>query len=538
MIRRRSQLAKLVPLLVILLWQPGSASGQSHRIVPLDHWAYEYIQRLQRRGHLLDLHPTALPYREGEIRAAVEGLRRRRLSSLEREWASALRREFVDVEAAPRRRVRKRAPKRATAIGGGELEAGLRASNSDRLDALRYLDGDDATLTAGDLNLHPNAAGRLFLEYGPAIAQIGLAFDTYYRDDPDGLDAANRLIVRNEHSYLGIDTRYASLYLGRIRHHWAPSDDDALLLSSNAVDFDQLHLRLGGKRLSVRSVLGELDAMTADGRYTGTAGADSIDASIRRFVSAHRFDWRPGRRVAISIMESTLYSSSTSGLSLKFLNPLNLHAFAVDGRPKNDENNGLLAGMIWFQAHRLTVQGQLLLDDVDLLGQTGEPLSAAISGSLIYAGWPSLDIGGRLAAVTARAYNTHQPEGRYIHLLRGLATQFSDYVTISGFATHYRRIQRLDAALTPRLDVLWQGERDIRDPYPHRDENVDVILTGQTERLIRPAVELRLQTGRHWWMNLDAGVLFSDVGDQAARFTFLASLRARIGVAERVGLAL
>src|SRR5690606_42014136 len=77
-------------------------------------------------------------------------------------------------------------------------------------------------------------------------------------------------------------------------------------------------------------------------------------------------------------------------------------------------------------------RSQLLLDDVDLLGQTGEPLSAAISGSLIYAGWPSLDIGGRLAAVTARAYNTHQPEGRYIHLLDRKSTRLnSSHVKIS-----------------------------------------------------------------------------------------------------------
>lgn len=534
----RSALLAFVAILFMLTCTPESTRAQSHRIVPLDHWSYDYIERLQRRGHLLDLHPTALPYTHGEIHAAIDRLRRSRLAPVERAWVADLKRAFGPAERGRHvRRPSRHRSGRTTAMGGGELEAGLRVANSDRLDPLRYLDAEGATLEAAGLNWHPNAAGRLFLEYGPVVAQIGLAFDTFYRDDPDGLDVANRLIVRNDESYVGLGSQYASLYLGRFGHHWAPARDDALLLSNNAAEFDHLHVRLGGKRLALRSVLGELDAMTVDGRFTGTAGADSVAGSVRRFLSAHRLDWRPSRRFSISIMESTIYSSSNSGLSLKFLNPLNLHAFAVDGRPKNDENNGLLAGMLWFQFQRVTVQGQLLLDDIDLMGRTGEPPSAALAGSIVYAGRPEIDIGGRLTTVTARAYNTHQPEGRYINLLRGLGTQFSDYVMLSGFGTLYHRFERLDAAVTPKLDLLWQGERDIRQPYPQRDDDVETILTGATERLTRPAIEVRLQTGRHFWMSLDAGVLFSDRPDHGARFTFLLSMKARLGIADRINLA-
>ena len=38
--------------------------AQGNRLLPTSDHAYEYIVRLQRRGHLLDLNPTSLPYRE------------------------------------------------------------------------------------------------------------------------------------------------------------------------------------------------------------------------------------------------------------------------------------------------------------------------------------------------------------------------------------------------------------------------------------------------------------------------------------------
>lgn len=505
-----------------------AASAQSNRLLPLDHWSYEYIQRLQRRGHLLDLHPTALPYTRGDVQASVRALRRSDLSRQERAWARRLAEEFGE-----RRRRRDRG-----VVAGAVLQPGVRVSSHSRLDPVRVLETDETTLDPAGVALYPNAAGKLFIEAGPVVIQTGLRFDLYYRDDPDGLDAANRLIVRNDDSYAGFGSRYFSAYLGRFEHQWARPGTDALLVSNNAVSFDQLHLRVGGERLALRSILGELDSMTADGRYTGTAGADSVAGSVRRFVSAHRFDWRPSRYFSLSLMESTIYSSETSGLSLKFLNPLIWHAFAVDGRPKNDENNGLLAGLLWFQYEGLSIQGQLMLDDFDLVGETGEPPSLALNGHLVYAGWPSVDAGGSLTAVTARAYNTHQPEGRYIHLLRGLGTQFSDYVELSGFASFYRTLGSVDLALTPKLNVLWQGERDIRQPYPTEEDDIGAILTGDSYRTIRPGLAARLQGGPLWWITIDAGPVFSTRSNLDTQLTVLAALTLRLDLVDRIDLSL
>lgn len=512
-------------LLAILLACTLPAAAQHARLIPLDHWAYDYIQRLQRRGHLLELHPTALPYSEADLRAALREVDRGDLGRREERWFKLLVDEF------------RRRPVRRSVRAGAELQPGARLASDRRLDALRPVDEGSSELHALGMDFYPNAAGRVFMASGPVVAQVGLRFDLYYRNDPDGLDAANRLVTRNHETYVGFRRSFVSAYLGRYGRHWGPYRESALLISENPVAADAIQLRIGGSRLALNTLIGELDSMTEDGRFTGTAGADSVQGNVRRFIAAHRFDWRPSRHVAITLMESAVYSGTSSGLSLKYLNPLNIYAFAVDGRPKNDENNGLLAGILWAQFGSFTLQGQLMIDDIDLMGETGEPASAALSGSVIYAGLPAVDLGGTFTAVTARAYNTHQPEGRYIYLLRGIATQFSDFVHASAFTTFYADGEALGLSISPRIDLLFQGQRDIRQDYPTREQDVDLILDGEVLRILRPAIELRLQHGRRIWMNVDVGPAFTNDDDLGTRFTATASISALLGIEDRIRMA-
>lgn len=430
-----------------------------------------------------------------------------------------------DRRASPDNRIR----------AGVIIDAGLRTAAGERLDVLRPSAATNPTLEAG-LSYFPNAGLHGYVERGRVVAKAGGRFDLYYQDDPDGLDAANRLISRNDETYVGYDGPFASVYLGRIGRHWATNAHESTMLSRNAVSFDQIAFRIGGGKLSWSGLLGELDSATSDGRFTGTAGADSISGSIRRYLSVHRVDWRPSKKFGLSIMESSLYSSSSSGVSLKFLNPLLLHFLSVDGRPKNDENNGLVAGMVWAQFNRWSLSGQLMLDDFDFLGETGEPASLAVSGSFIYAGLAAADLGASATAVSARAYNTHQPEGRYVYLNRGLATQWSDFIHVSAFAALY--FDRLIPGLTasPKIDILLRGESDLRMPYPN--SSTGFILDGTTERTIRPGIELMLQTHRSWWIRVDAGPnLIANLehrdGFDRTRWSFLAEFGARIRLDRR-----
>ena len=480
----------------LLLWgtsiQP--VFSQANRILQVEDWTYEYIKRLQRRGLLLSLHPTALPYRIEEVTGALEHIDIDHLSSLEKGWVSLLKKELMPNQ-----------DDHGGILVGGSFELGAFVTNNDRLDPLRYTDRGESLLTADLIRFFPYAHYAFFFEKNRLFAQVGVRHDVFYRNDPDGIRAERRFLARNENSYIGYNGRWLSLYVGRYSNHWGIHGASSVLVSANPRCYDHINLRFGNARISLRSVLGELDSVTADGRFTGTAGADSVRSSERRFLSAHRFDWRPSRSISVTLMEATVYSGAGSSLSLKYLNPLLVHAFAVDNKPKNDENNGFLAAMIWSQFGKMTLQGQLMADDFEILKESGESPSLAFSGSAYFGALiPSIDLGLEFEAVSARAYNTHQSEGRYLYLRRGLATQFNDYIQTTLSADIYCDTFAPGLMMSPYLSLLRQGEQDIRNPLP--GHNVGFVLDGTIERTTRLAVRFYFQNDTRWWAGLNLGM--------------------------------
>ena len=513
----------LVLLLVLSL--AVEAQGQQNRLLPVEDWTSATITRLQRRGHLLDLNPTALPYRHGDVLAALAKVDRSGLNRTEQHWVDLLERALKPVE---------REDDEITL--GYMFQAGARTINSDRLDVVRPL-GDSLNFFWYGTPL------QFYAEAGPFIADIGFWQNKYYDVDPDGLDTALRLLVRSENTYFGYHSRLFSAYLGRWSNHWGIPGEAATLISNNPRSQDQIAMRIGGETFSVTGLLSELDSITEDGRFTGRVADDSVRVgNKRRFLAAHRWDWRPSRRFVLSAMESAIYSGKNSGVSLKYLNPLLPFTFVVDNIPKNDENNGFVAGLIWAQFKRLTLHGQFMVDDVDSRGESGlESLTYVFSGSAVYAA-SSFDLGATLEVVTALAYNAPQPEGSYLYLLRGLATQFSDYVHASAFADVYLDGLTPGLRVTPRLHLLAQGERDIRQPFPGNDEVRDNLLDGTVARTLRPAVQVYYQRDPRWWIGLDAGVnVMSNVDhvdDQnETRFVWLIKAGVRLRLDGALGLA-
>ena len=475
-----------IRVLVAMLLLPGlAARAQENRLLPASDWAYDYIVRLQQRGHLLELNPTAVPYRHGDVWAALEQVDRSSLAAPERHWVRLLERAV--------------APEEGTAVGY-TFEAAARLVNSDRLDLVRPL-GDSLRF------FWYGTPATVYLDTESFVAEFGLRQDRYYDDDPDGLDTALRLLARSDHTYVGYHSRLVSVYGGRWNQHWGVPGEEGTLLSDNPRSQDQLAFRLGKGRLAIRAVLGELDSITSQGDFTGRAGDDTVRVETRRrYLAAHRWDYRPSRRLLISFMESVLYSGANAGLSLKYLTPVHPFAFVVDNSPKNEENNGFVAGLLWAQLGRLTVHGQLTVDDIRLQRGTGnESVTFGFTGSMAYA-LRMVDLKATLTAITARTYNAPQPEGKYLYLKRGLATQFSDYVAGSAGVDIYLDHVLPGLRLAPRMDVLWQGARDIRQPFPSNDAVLDNILDGTVQRTVRGSLRVAYQPVAWWWLRMDGGV--------------------------------
>jgi len=457
--------------------------------MPVEDAVYVAIQRLQNRGFLLELNPTALPYTEGEVQAALSSLTAATLDDAERVWLRRIESRLTGAQPAGR-----------GSLVGIRLLPGVRATNNGRLDGLRYRSGADD-------HVFQNILLQLRFSSNRIASALAVRHDLYYDRDPDGLDTALRWLSRTEDSYLRFEGKIFGLVIGRFSRHWGLYGQPSTLLSSNPRSYDQLGFRIGGPRLSIRSILGELDSITADGRFTGAAGDDSVKVgSERRYVAYHRLDWRPTRNIVVTFMQSTLYSGANSGFSLKYLNPFHSVIFALDSVPKNDENNGIVGMGLWYRSAKAVYHFQGIIDDADVLNLK-EPISYAITGSVTIPGVASLfdlTLGGE--AIASRTYNTLQPEGRYIYLMRGLATQFSDYIAINAQADYHAFPWASGLLLSPRIDVLWQGESDIRHTYPDTDEDLGPILTGTVERTIRAALRIRYEPNSWAFVSVDAGI--------------------------------
>lgn len=497
------------------------AGAQPARTLATGDPAYVFVERLQRRGLLLALHPTAQPYTEAEVSAALADLDGAALDAREAEWVRLLRRRLPVAVPGPG----------AVAVRA-DLGVLPRASTSARLDPLRPVEADQS-FDVGDGAFYTQADAHVAVGAGRVVAQLGVFHSLYANDDPDGLDVVNRAMMRNEENYVAYRGPLVDVALGRVATHWGRAGQDALMFSDNPHPFDALSLRVGGGRLAVRSVLGQLDSARPDGTFRDEIGqrpGDRPNDEVRvdRFFAAHRFDWRPSAKVALTIQESAIYSGPNADVSLGYLVPTAVFSFLVDNTPKNVENNGAVGAQLWAQWRAWTVHGEVFVDDFDFVNGI-EPSAAAVTGSLVRADVvPGVDAEVGLTAVTARAYGSPQPEGTYVYALRGLGTEFTDYVHARARADWFAGP---GLTLSPGVQALWQGARSPEDPYPTNE--VGSILTGDVTRTLRLALAARYQTDARFWATADVGLNVSD--DAVARGLHgVVTLGARLGVAGAV----
>ena len=459
---------------------PLTTVAQSNQLINTRDWYYELIERLQTRGYLLSLNPTDLPYTTGAVRTALQQADTTALGPRERQWYRQLAGALADRE-----------PNVGEIRAGGIFTGGLRGSSTDRLNVLEPR-GD------GDPTLH-RAQFTPYLEWGPWIAQAGATVDRFYEADPDGISTAGRFDVRSEEAYVGYNSTYVDVYLGRFDNHWALHDRRGGLLTDNPRSFDQLQFQLGNSTLSFQSILGVLDNMSPDSTFTGQAFGEGV---TRRFVSLHRLDWSPSSSLKLSLMEGEIYHSPTASISLRNFIPLHAFFFESTNKPRLNDSNIIVGGSVWTQVGPVTVHVQSMLDDIlisrrEVRKRSGEfyPAIYTVNGSATWAGvTDQLDLGTEVDVVSANSFRTDNRADEWSYAQRGLATNLSDYVRVQGHATWY---PMSSLEVEPALTWYRNGEGDfrrVRITYaPGPGGAIPSVLTGTVEQTIRPSVSVRYQ---------------------------------------------
>ncbi len=466
-----------VALTVLVLGVLGSAvaarAADASRYLTLDDPAYEGLRLLRDAGYLQALNPMVQPYRRAEVAAAVAGLDPDALPAGLAPWARQLRAEFP-VGAGP---------EPAGTRWGTWAGAGLRAARGERYDPLRPL-GDP-------IKGWPYGRVAGWLEQGPFATEVVVLGDRYLRDDPDG-ENPQRRIGRTETAYVSFAFPHGEVALGRFARNWSMLGTGGLMVGDAATPYAQLGLTLSAGRFRLHSFLGELDTLQANKRY----------------LAAHRMDlvWP---NLILSFGESILFAGEHPGFPLRHLNPVEVFYFESDAPPEDLVQNLMLDWSVWYRRGPLQAYLEALLDDIDLTPPAGadrEPTSYALTLGGRWALPAGHTLGLEYTRVSAWSYRTPFTVDRYSYLGRGLGANFSDFdlVTVSADLLAPGTALRV----TPKLQVLRQGEGDFRQPIPDQADYLASpnLFLGTKETTVRAAVAGRIQPSRRGWLAWDLGV--------------------------------
>jgi len=364
--RRDEIVRKWLSLLgLFFLARPAVAFDDAY--LPLDHWAYPLLHRLQTRTGALDLSLEDLPVRRGALAKALEKLGRaarapeanvserdlEHLDLLERELAPELGgsagpryhtfgwpEEGLDVEWALRLEALPLTGARLDGFSPDSTQSTDRPGHettvflfvrpetvveiADRLTwqqrfSYRFRFGD----TVGAQNLDPS---------------IGEAEFVYQNDDFVG-------VQRTLDTVLGIRLGSFHIEAGRLRFAWGPGREGRLLVSGDTPPVDALRVstRFGPVQLThaatqLRSDLGE------------------------RWMAAHRIAYT-APRLTVGISETVIFGRRSYDFA--YVSPVQLF-YVVESNNGDADNNLFGIDVRWLPALGLEIYGELVVDDSNL----------------------------------------------------------------------------------------------------------------------------------------------------------------------------
>ncbi len=457
--------------------QPAGGSGS--RVLEYDHWSYEHIQRLRSRGYLTSLNPLVRPYRRLEVARGLQALDPDTLTGPQAHWVRLLRREFAGEL--------RRLGGESAVPWGLQVQVEVTGSSSRRFDPLRPM---------GEEGAWPRGTGGVWAEVGALAAEIRIEGDAHLVDEVDGIPLSNGQIGRTDHAYASVSVPFGSLTFGRLKQSWSALGTTGLMISAAAPAYPQLALEAHLGPLALRSLTGELE----------TIPQPTTMAGLKRYISAHRFDFQQ-ENLVLSVGEGTLFASE-HGLQLRFLNPFEFLLAERSDEPSDIVENVGADLQVWTLVGGVELFGEFFLDDVDVSpgARDAEPFTYAFTvGSRIPGLVDWLELGVEYGQVSSFAYRPPNVVDVWSYLGRGLGANYSDFDRFTFAVSLFPPLPGL--RLTPTLQVQRQGEGDLRDPVPPRDEFLASpnLFLGVKETTVRVALRGRYQPTPFFWIEWDLG---------------------------------
>ena len=328
--------------------------------VPLEHWAYDFLDRLQTKGFVRELILTSKPYSRHDVARMLAEAEGRihsgngDLSSAEAALFEQLKGEFheelakLNVEAQRRYHERHLLQWRED---DNRIKADLRAEQS--LD-IGMGDRREESETVSQTTLGGIIRGQLkdnvgfFLFAKNTLIKGQDITDEHF--DPS-LGAPVSISGKNAYTddataYIVYSRSWFRMELGRGRAQWGPGVHGSLMLSAQNPRFDFLKLQVQFKRFRFVSIHGKLNS------GIGT-----------KYLAAHRLELRIARWLTVGGSELVIYGDR--GVEPMYFNPLMPYHIAEHHLGDKD-NNTLGFDVVAFPCKNHKLYCELFIDDFTL----------------------------------------------------------------------------------------------------------------------------------------------------------------------------
>jgi len=324
--------------------------------IPLESWVYSAVDQLYVQGFFQKLHRNSKPYKRGEIAFYLLELNKKEKKqeiflTLHQSWLL----------------------KKLNLKFGDEIEA-----LSGRKKRIRYQVNPFFYFTQNKIDTSW-VRGKLFLEGAfqfkdRLILKDRVLIDTKAEKERNifGKKWKDDLTGVFDQSFVELDFKHISVFLGRDYLRWGPGATDFLLLSGLSPPFDMLKIQGSVGAFRFLFFATSLDDMT----YS--------DTLYKRFLSGHRIGFKPFSWLELGASEVMVYGGEKRGFEPYYLNPLLLY-YGVQWNQGFDDNPLWSFDFSFTRFKNTEIYGEFLVDDFQYDFET-EPQQIGFRAGAFFAG--------------------------------------------------------------------------------------------------------------------------------------------------------
>ncbi|HEV2291547.1 MAG TPA: hypothetical protein VGR60_06890, partial [Gemmatimonadales bacterium] len=318
-------------------------------------------------------------------------------------------------------------------------------------------------------------------KFGNVIAVTRPTADPRLPNDPDWPGRHDLIFSgRMTEAYLSAQWKWARLFYGQMDRNWGPQGVYGIPLSSWAYPRPEIGFELGSDKIRLTAQAADL----LDER-------DTTGAPVHRYWFAHRLSVRASERLSLAVWETYILGGPEQTFAGRVRNPLAL--LILSDQYGLSANGNLMVGsdVSWHAGRRVTLQGQLAVDDISYQKIPGGhvpnryaftvagfgPLGSSLSWRALY------------TQASTLAFHTNSPWENFADQGVGLGRGFPDNDQLSGFVTIPVGTRWL---VTPEVTYLRQGAARLTDSWPPDSvlAKLPQVLSGTVARTLRAAVQV------------------------------------------------